>query len=53
MSVNWKTMPRLILMKTFGVILAVVFFFLALLFLAYPLISLATNHGGEEGGYET
>ncbi len=45
-SSNWKSLLRLILVKSFGIVLAVVFFCISAYFLAYPLISLVTSQGG-------
>lgn len=45
---NWKSVVRLLFMKTMGVLMAVVFLPIALLFLAYPIIALATTHGGDD-----
>lgn len=47
-SFNWKSLLRFIVVKTLGVVLAIVFFFIAVLFLAYPLISLVTGQGGKD-----
>ncbi len=47
-DLNWKSALRIVLMKTLGVLLAVIFLPIALLFLAYPVIALATTHGGED-----
>ena len=43
---NLKSFLRLIFVKSLGVVLALIFFFIAAFFLAYPLISLVTSHGG-------
>ncbi len=43
---NWKSLPRLILMKTFGALLAVIFLSIAVIFISYPVIALATTQGG-------
>jgi hypothetical protein len=48
-SFNWKSILRLIVVKSFGVALAIVFFFIATFFLAYPLIALVTSQGGTDG----
>jgi hypothetical protein len=45
---NWKSISRLILMKTLGVFLAVLFLLIALVFVSDPLIALATSRGGED-----
>ncbi len=48
-SFNWKSFLRLIIVKSLGIVLAVVFFFIAVFFLAYPLISLVATQGGIDG----
>lgn len=48
-SFNLKSFLRLIIVKSLGVVLAAVFFFIAVFFLAYPLISLITTQGGMDG----
>ncbi len=45
---NWKPLLRTLFMKTVGALLAILFLPIALLFLAYPVIALATTHGGED-----
>jgi len=45
-SFDWKSIPRLIIMKTIGVILAIVFLALAVLFLGYSLTSIVTSARG-------
>src|SRR5580658_2441531 len=43
-----KLFLRLVLVKLLGGLLAAVFLFIALFFLAYPLISLVTTQGGQD-----
>lgn len=45
---NWKTILRLIFMKIAGILLALVFLPIALLFVSYPAIALVTMHGGKD-----
>jgi len=45
---NWKTVLKLVLVKLFGFLLAVVFLFFALWFISYPLLSFATTQGGAD-----
>jgi hypothetical protein len=45
---NLKSLLRLIIVKLLGGLLAVLFFFVALFFLAYPLISLVSSQGGQD-----
>jgi len=47
-SFDWKSVLRLIVMKTIGVILAVVFFLLAAIFLTYSISSVLVSTRGME-----
>lgn len=47
-NINAKSLTRLILVKTISVILAVIFFAIGILFLVYPILTLATNQGGAD-----
>jgi hypothetical protein len=47
-SSNWKKVLRLIFVKFFGALLAIVFLFFALWFISYPLLSFATTQGGAD-----
>ena len=44
---NWKSVISLILMKTLGGLLALVFVAVALLLLIYPVVCLSTTRGGQ------
>ncbi|HTC20595.1 MAG TPA: hypothetical protein VK859_07105 [bacterium] len=45
---NLKSLLRLVIVKLVGGLLAVIFIFVALFFLAYPLISLVASQGGQD-----
>ncbi|HJT23516.1 MAG TPA: hypothetical protein VJ873_03015 [bacterium] len=45
---NWKSVLRVILMKTMGVIVALILLPIALFFLSYPFVSLITSRAGED-----
>lgn len=47
-SFNWKSVLRTVLMKIVGLLLALVFLPVALLFLSYPVITLVAMHGGKD-----
>jgi len=47
-SFNWKDLPRIIALKFAGVVLAVVFLGLGLIFVTYPLVALVVSRGGDE-----
>ena len=47
-SFDWKSVLRLIIMKTIGVILAVVFLLLAVVFLSYSVTSILVSSRGQE-----
>jgi hypothetical protein len=47
-SFDWKSLPRLILMKTIGALLAVFFLALALLFLGYSVSTVLVTTRGQE-----
>jgi hypothetical protein len=45
---NWKSVLRTVAMKMIGILLALVLIPLALFFLAYPFVCLATTQGGDD-----
>ena len=45
---NWKSILRSLFMRTIGVLLAIALLPIAFFFLSYPIIALATTHGGED-----
>ncbi len=47
-SFDWKLLPRLIILKTMGVILSVLFLGLAVLFLGYSAIAVSTGIKGRD-----
>jgi hypothetical protein len=47
-SLNWKETLRLVSLKIIGVVLAVVFLVVALILVAYPVVSVVTYRGGDE-----
>ena len=47
-SFDWKSVLRLVVMKTIGVVLALVFLLLAVLFLTYSMTSILVSTRGQE-----
>src|SRR5579883_3086526 len=45
---NWKSVLRTVFIKAIGLLLAILLLPVALFFLSYPLIALATTQGGED-----
>jgi hypothetical protein len=52
-SFDWKSPLRFIALKCAGVVLAVIFLALALVFTVYPLFSLLVTRGGDEAKIQT
>ncbi|HVZ81715.1 MAG TPA: hypothetical protein VHE12_13075 [bacterium] len=46
---SWRSTARLILMKTLGVVLCVLFLLMGLALLSFPMVALLTNQGGVDG----
>ena len=46
---SWKSTLRLVLMKTLGVVLCLLFLILGVTLLAFPMVALVTSQGGTDG----